>query len=36
MTETEFWVKLLDEMVADGSLTEDESSEILNQLGVLM
>lgn len=32
MTEKEFWEKLLSEMVADGSLNEDEGSEILRQL----
>ena len=32
MTEKEFWTKLLNDMVAEGSLTEDEGSKILRQL----
>lgn len=32
MNEMEFWQMLLKEMVADGLLTMDESSEILRQL----
>lgn len=32
MNELEFWKMLLSEMVAEGLLTVDESSEIFNQL----